>query len=167
MSAPATAEVIQFPKRRPRDAEPERFAEFYGLYPRKVARRTAAKAFAGALRRATADEIIAGLRGYRFSPETQYQPHPSTWLNGDRWLDQQVTAQSAACSPVLVDVELPGADDSTLTNEDRTWLRQWAATPSRMWLDLMCRHHARAFRYLCRTDPTARAMAVENRWWRE
>lgn len=31
--------------------------------------------------------LLAGLRRYRFNPDPSYRPHPATWLNGERWLD--------------------------------------------------------------------------------
>lgn len=74
---------------RRRESEPDGFADFYDRYPRKAARRAAAKAFAGAIRRgATLAEILAGLERHRFSDDPQYQPHPATWLNQNRWLDE-------------------------------------------------------------------------------
>lgn len=69
--------------------EHPRFAEFYKLYPRHVSRRTASRAFDAAIKRgATPDEIMVGLARYQFSPDPQFRPHPATWLNGERWLDE-------------------------------------------------------------------------------
>lgn len=34
-------------------------------------------------------DIVAGVEQCRFSAETRYQPHPKTWLNADRWLDEE------------------------------------------------------------------------------
>jgi hypothetical protein len=34
-------------------------------------------------------DIVAGVERCRFSPETRYQPHPTTWLRADRWLDDE------------------------------------------------------------------------------
>lgn len=67
--------------------EPRGFEEFYAAYPRKVGRRAAANAFRAAIKRASIDEIIAGLRCATFSADPQFRPHPATWLNQDRWLD--------------------------------------------------------------------------------
>lgn len=66
------------------------FDEFWNVYPRKVSKRAAIKAYESALTRASHDEILAG--AIRFGtdknlPDTEFIPYPTTWLNGDRWLD--------------------------------------------------------------------------------
>lgn len=61
------------------------FAEFWMAYPRRVGKDAAQKAWDKAIRQARPEEIIAGLLRYQFSPEVQYQPHASTWLNEGRW----------------------------------------------------------------------------------
>jgi hypothetical protein len=66
------------------------FEEFWNVYPRKVSKRAALKAFESALGRATHDEILAGAIRYgndKNLPDIEFIPHPTTWLNGDRWLD--------------------------------------------------------------------------------
>ena len=72
-------------------AEASVFASFWELYPRKVGKGAAEKAWASATKRASAETICAGLR--RLMPsllqeEPRYIPHPATWLNQDRWADQ-------------------------------------------------------------------------------
>jgi hypothetical protein len=90
------------------DREPDNFGAFYDRYPRKVARRQAAKAFAAALARgATPAEILAGLERHQFNPDPQYQPHPATWLNGDRWLDPGTPAKRAATAQLRERWNLP------------------------------------------------------------
>ncbi len=71
---------------------PDSFAAFYALYPRKVARKAAEKAWA---RCATSPElieqIIAGLKAQlprMCKKEKQFIPHPATWLNQERWQDE-------------------------------------------------------------------------------
>lgn len=66
------------------------FEEFWNVYPRKVSKRAALKAFESALARSSFDDVLAG--AIRFAhdpnlPEAEFIPHPTTWLNGDRWLD--------------------------------------------------------------------------------
>lgn len=70
------------------------FLEFYALYPRKVAKQQAIKAYTkwrneGIER----DAIIAGLKRYRDyiseqKIETTYIKHPATWLNSRGWEDE-------------------------------------------------------------------------------
>lgn len=73
----------------------DRFPEFWTTYPkdRRVAKGGAQKAWAKAIKRATPDEILDGLR--RFVEETNtwatgdrgFIPTPPPWLNKDRWAD--------------------------------------------------------------------------------
>lgn len=76
------------------DADPD-FARFWHLYPRKVGKGAARKAWAAAVRRADegAASIIAGitvqtsLDRFDTREDGRFIPHPATWLNADRWLD--------------------------------------------------------------------------------
>ncbi len=75
------------------ETEPEGFADFYRAYPRKDARRAAAKAFVMVLRRHptyTAQNLIESAKAYADQvasnqTEAQYIPMPATWLNQDRF----------------------------------------------------------------------------------
>lgn len=71
------------------------FDAFWRAYPRKVAKRAARKAYDRALRETTHEAIMRGLAEFnRHLPsETQYIPHPTTWLNQGRWEDEYETAQ--------------------------------------------------------------------------
>ena len=69
-----------------------RFDVFWPIYPLKVGKDAAAKAWLKAIQRATVDEIMAGLdRAVKFwaanPEEATYTPHPATWLNQGRWSD--------------------------------------------------------------------------------
>lgn len=73
------------------DGVDDGFDIFWHLYPRKVGKPTARKAWQKATSRASAAEIEAGLRDYlpvAATKEPQYIPHPSTWLNRDGWNDE-------------------------------------------------------------------------------
>ena len=72
------------------DSDETEFAEWYAEYPRKEGKGEAKRAYKTARKKAAAQTIMAGLR--RQLPELkqrerQYIPHPATWLNGERWLD--------------------------------------------------------------------------------
>jgi hypothetical protein len=66
------------------------FEEFWNMYPRKVSKRAALKAFELALGRASFDDIQGGVIRYAHDknlPPQEFIPYPTTWLNGDRWGD--------------------------------------------------------------------------------
>ena len=88
------------PDRRAVEAEiRQRFAAFYAAYPRKDGKIAAEKAYRRALQRASADEIDAGLAGYRFHADPQYHPLPATWLNQGRWESDGHAPPSAHAAP--------------------------------------------------------------------
>lgn len=69
----------------------EDFERWYEGYPRKVGRGEAQRAFKAAISKTSLEELTAGLDRYKRSkPSDQAWCHPATWLNGERWLDQEV-----------------------------------------------------------------------------
>lgn len=72
----------------------ELFSRFWKLYPRKVGKDKAEKAWAKIkLTQLLFDEIIAALAKHAVTPgwtkdNGQFIPHASTWLNGKRWEDE-------------------------------------------------------------------------------
>jgi hypothetical protein len=69
------------------------FDAFWRVYPRRVGKAAARKAWLKATRVATPEEIIAGAERAARSWEAahtslQYVPHPATWLNAERWTDE-------------------------------------------------------------------------------
>ncbi len=78
-----------------RDELLDAFNDFWGLYPRRVAKKAAEKAWS---RIATSPEVIeqimAGLRAQlpaMMKQERKFIPHPSTWLNQRRFEDEQAS----------------------------------------------------------------------------
>lgn len=71
-----------------------RFRRWYAEYPRKVAPALARAAYAKALRAADPDPnraeliLLEGLRRFKFDVRERFRPHPSSWLNAQRWLDE-------------------------------------------------------------------------------
>ena len=68
------------------------FSAFWQAYPRRIGKGLARVAFVKACKVADANTIIQAAIAYAaFVEETgverQYIPHPSTWLNGERWED--------------------------------------------------------------------------------
>lgn len=85
------------PKPKPlTDAEIDGFyADFYAVYPRRVARQAGRLAFGRILKGkiATIEQLTEGLARYveyiaRNQIETRLQCHPATWINQHRWLDE-------------------------------------------------------------------------------
>lgn len=70
------------------------FETFWTIWPKKMGKGAARKAFSRATRRADPATIIAGAerisREWDAMPavEHKYVPYPERWLNADRWLDQ-------------------------------------------------------------------------------
>jgi hypothetical protein len=77
--------------------EPDGFDEFWAVYPRKTAKPAAQKAYRAAIKRkAKHADIMAGAQRFAQSrPDPKFTPHPSTWLNQDRFNDTFAPATSA------------------------------------------------------------------------
>lgn len=70
------------------------FAGFWSVYPRKVAKKAAEKAWAKAVRAVDANMIISAAARYADqtkSSDPRFVKHPATWLNGGCW-DDEVSA---------------------------------------------------------------------------
>jgi hypothetical protein len=64
------------------------FIEFWSLYPRKVEKLAARKAFGKAVAAVGVDEVLAGVKRLaadRNLPPKQYIPYPASWLNAGGW----------------------------------------------------------------------------------
>ncbi len=73
----------------PKSAE---FLAFWKIYPRKVAKLAAERAYATARRRFTHEQIMDGVYLYPFNSAVQHQPHATTFLNGGYFLIEPDTA---------------------------------------------------------------------------
>lgn len=67
-----------------------RFSEFWGLYPKKVAKPAAERAFKN-LTKKDQMALVDGVKGYSFAIERRYIPNPSTFINQRRWEDENET----------------------------------------------------------------------------
>jgi hypothetical protein len=67
----------------------DRFDEFWNLYPKKLSKAQALKAWKLAIKRKPDTEIIEAAKAYSLGklPDVQFIPLASTWLNNDRWDD--------------------------------------------------------------------------------
>jgi hypothetical protein len=73
-------------------SDPDSFDTFWNLYPKKVAKADALKAWKQVLKKKTADELIALTKAYSESklPDMTYIPYPASWLNKGLYEDVEV-----------------------------------------------------------------------------
>jgi len=82
-------------------AEHESFEMWWSQVPRKVGKGQARRAFTTALRKVSLGELVEGIRRYAYSVTAAgtapaFIAHPTTWLNGERWLDDLPDAEPSA-----------------------------------------------------------------------
>ena len=86
-----SAELIPFDPQPARPNLDSDFADWWSLYPRKVGKGQAIRAYRTARKKATAQALTAAIvtQGpLLMARGSQYCPHPATWLNGERWRDE-------------------------------------------------------------------------------
>jgi hypothetical protein len=67
------------------------FDEFWAVYPRRIGKEDARKAYAKALKTSAPDVILAGARRYArevAETEPKFIKHPGPWLRAGRWEDE-------------------------------------------------------------------------------
>ncbi len=84
---------------RSEDAREPDFEKFWEVYPNKVGRPAAEKAFSKAVQRTTIDEIIAGASSYAAKTDDRQWCNPATWLSEDRWKDQPAKPPDKPSAP--------------------------------------------------------------------
>lgn len=100
---PVPTEPLLEPLREPKDscASPSQvrrereieFEEIWKLFPRKVSKGHALKAYIAARKQTSFEIIRSGVERHRDKSaglEPQFIPHPATWINGKRWLDDEL-----------------------------------------------------------------------------
>ena len=65
------------------------FEQFWNIYPRPTAKGAARIAFSKALKKTSLEKILSGASRLSDDPnlDPAFTPHPSTWLNQERWDD--------------------------------------------------------------------------------
>ena len=84
----------------------EEFERFWTLYPKKVGKKLARKAFRNAQDRPRIDDLLAAVERAKRSPQWakengQFIPHPATWLNRGQWADVPVEAKPSVFEEFL------------------------------------------------------------------
>jgi len=77
-----------------RSASSAEFDAFWSVYPKRIGRGLAEKAWKKALTFAPASEITSVARSYPWNSDPQFIPHPATWLNQRRWQDDLTPMQT-------------------------------------------------------------------------
>ena len=72
----------------------EGFDEFWKMYPNKVGKGAAEKAFSKAIKKVSFDRLMQGLHKYANKTDDRPWCNPSTWLNQERWADEKPLAIS-------------------------------------------------------------------------
>jgi hypothetical protein len=90
---------IEHRKKEQEGSRASAFDAFWGLYPHKVGKADASKAFDRATKRVTVTALMAGLERYAAKTDDRPWCNPATWLNQDRWTDEPATAPPARASP--------------------------------------------------------------------
>jgi hypothetical protein len=79
------------------------FDIFWSVYPVRLAKGAAEKAWKAAIKKHMPDKIIESARIFaaqQFGKDQQYIAHPATWLNQERWNDEpQLTVQTQVLGP--------------------------------------------------------------------
>jgi hypothetical protein len=95
MPAPASKPAVK----PSHDEEEAAFARWWTIYPRKVGKLAARKAWASVLRQRLADIETLTLGAKRYaeacSHDPKYVKHPSTWLAGGHWADELLPTPAA------------------------------------------------------------------------
>jgi uncharacterized protein YdaU (DUF1376 family) len=89
------------------------FDKFWDIYPRKVGKQEAARAFIKALRLADPEVILAGAKRYAEDKNrlAVYTAHPSTWLNQGRWEDEPIPSRTTEGVPTWVPPRFDHAEE--------------------------------------------------------
>lgn len=94
---PTTNQHLTVPEPKPREA----FDVFWSVYPAKVGKGAAKRAFPAALAKAgSIGVLVAGVMRYRDDPNRspRFTKHPATWLNGECWDDQPIEGSNVSPS---------------------------------------------------------------------
>lgn len=78
------------------------FLTFWAGYPRRVGKQDAIKALIRARRKASLDEILAGVERLKkevAGKDPNFIPHPTTWLNAGRWEDELPQTRTVVNGP--------------------------------------------------------------------
>ena len=121
-----TEQIKKHTKKKPPSVDG--FDLFWNEYPRKVGRGLAVKAWSKAIAKTLPATIVDGLNQWKrskdFPLEDKYIPHATTWLNGERWLDQ-IPVDNSNSQRVTTDEER-----NHYMEESKKWLSEFRKNQS-------------------------------------
>lgn len=87
------------PRNEVKTPSPDGFDDFWTAYPRKKGKGQARTAWVKAVKKTDPAVIVTAAVQFRQwceqdGTEAQFIPHPSTWLNGERWTDERDRSRS-------------------------------------------------------------------------
>jgi hypothetical protein len=97
------------------------FEYWWSLYPKRVGKGSARGAYERALKKVDADRLVEAVQGYaalREGKEKQYTLNPTTWLNQERWEDDNLGNGGEWVDPL--GIETPGAPDWYLAKKEKS-----------------------------------------------
>jgi hypothetical protein len=85
------------------------FETFWRVYPRKVGKKAAVKAWRAAKDRPGIDQVCKAVRAQAVSRQWQegFVPHPATWLNQGRWADEAFEKKTGRAAEGPIEPERP------------------------------------------------------------
>lgn len=99
------------------------FEQFWALYPNKVGKRAAEKAFIAARKRVEVDRLMSGLATYVNKSDDRPWCNPATWLNQDRWEDRPAQRPAQAHHPnrppTAAEILKSRREQGAFTDDDR------------------------------------------------
>lgn len=109
---------------RPRETDPQNgFDDFWDAYPRRTDKGHARKAFTTALKKVDAPTIVGAAASFAVTcngSDPKFIPHPSTWLNGERWSDETLTPTTVATyQPDVLEEAPPGMSPTEYAKWER------------------------------------------------
>lgn len=114
-------------------AKEDAFEAWWEVYPHKVGKRAARDKFLIALRTASLDDLIAGVKRYiDAKPPDRSWCNPATWLHQERWQDQPAPTLPLGGEPAEVEYPVDGCFRSL----DEKWtaaVKHWRE--GKTWLD--------------------------------
>lgn len=112
------------------NTDDQSFEAFWSVYPRRVGKGDARRAFLKALRSVSyqtiIDAVLAQLPANLKRDDPRFIPHPATWLNGERWCDdieqpkrKTPVGYAAAAMNMIARDDAKGHDFSAFDNVKR------------------------------------------------